>query len=146
VLKEEVIAMTNLDELKQQLRPGQVYRRAELSRWSNAIDRHLQQLVSAGVLVKLSGGLYHYPKKTVFGAAPAEDQALVRAFLKDNRFILTSPNAYNALGVGTTQLSTKQSFIITSVTVSISSASAYLIFESNMIYPARLIKNFCWLI
>lgn len=26
------------------------------------------------------------------------------AFLKDDRFLLTSPNAYNALGLGTTQL------------------------------------------
>ena len=26
------------------------------------------------------------------------------AFLKDNRFLITSPNAYNSLGVGTTQL------------------------------------------
>jgi hypothetical protein len=29
---------------------------------------------------------------------------LVRSFLKDDRFLLTSPNAYNSLGVGTTQL------------------------------------------
>jgi hypothetical protein len=53
---------------------------------------------------KLSGGLYYYPKKTVFGETPAEDKKLVESFLKDRRFLLTSPNAYNALGVGTTQL------------------------------------------
>ncbi|MFC0512999.1 hypothetical protein ACFFGT_02270 [Mucilaginibacter angelicae] len=29
---------------------------------------------------------------------------MVRSFLKDDRFLLTSPNLYNALGVGTTQL------------------------------------------
>jgi hypothetical protein len=28
----------------------------------------------------------------------------VAGFLKDHRFLLASPNAYNALGVGTTQL------------------------------------------
>lgn len=57
-----------------------------------------------GILTKLSGGLYYSPKKTTFGAAPAEDLALVRAFLKDDRFLLTSPNLYNLLGLGTTQL------------------------------------------
>lgn len=104
MLNDEVIAMTKLDELKQHLRPGQVYRRAQLAEWSNAVDRHVKQLVEEGTLVKLSGGLYHYPKKTAFGAAPADEEALVRAFLKDDRFVLTSPNDYNALGVGTTQL------------------------------------------
>jgi len=34
--------------------------------------------------------------------------ALVGGFLKDDRFLLTSMNAYNALGVGTTQLYSKK--------------------------------------
>jgi hypothetical protein len=60
-------------------------------------------LVSDGTLTKLAGGLYLYPKETVFGKAPAEDVKLVGVFLKDDRFLLASPNAYNSLGVGTTQ-------------------------------------------
>lgn len=96
--------MSKLNELKRHLRPGQVYRRADLEKWSTSIDRHLKKLQEDGILVKLSRGLYHYPKKTAFGYAPAEDKALVRAFLKDDRFLLTSLNAYNTLGVGTTQL------------------------------------------
>jgi hypothetical protein len=48
--------------------------------------------------------MYLAPKKTVFGAAPAEDEKLVSAFLKGGRFLMASPNAYNGLGVGTTQL------------------------------------------
>jgi hypothetical protein len=96
--------MTKLDALKGHLRPGQVYRRADLARWSNAVDRHLKQLVKDGTLTKLSGGLYAYAKETDFGKAPPDDRALVRAFLKDDRFLLASPNAYNRLGVGTTQL------------------------------------------
>lgn len=96
--------MTKVNELKKHLRRGGVYRRADLARWSNAVDRHLKKLVDTGTLTKLSGGLYYYPKQTAFGAAPADDSALVRAFLKDDRFLLTSPNVYNALGVGTTQL------------------------------------------
>ncbi len=96
--------MSKLNEVKKHLRPGRVYRRAELSDWSNAVDRHLRQLQEDGTLTKLSGGLYYCPKKTAFGEAPAEDEKLVEAFLKDNRFLLTSANAYNTLSVGTTQL------------------------------------------
>jgi hypothetical protein len=99
-----VLIMTKLDELKRHLKPGNVYRREEVARWSNAVDRHLKQLVESGVLTKLRGGLYAYPKKTAFGPAPANDDTLVEAFLKDKRFLLASPNAYNSLGVGTTQL------------------------------------------
>jgi hypothetical protein len=40
----------------------------------------------------------------VFGPAPASDQDVVKAFLKGDKFLLASPNAYNSLGVGTTQL------------------------------------------
>src|SRR5260370_14066709 len=96
--------MTRLEELKRRLKPGRVYRRAALADWSNAVDRHLKQLVSDGTLTKLAGGLYLYPKQTVFGKAPPEDAALVSTFLQDHRFLLASPNAYNSLGVGTTQL------------------------------------------
>lgn len=96
--------MSKLEELKKQLRPGQVYRREDLAKWSNAVDRHLKQLLASGTLTKLSGGVYYCPKKTVYGDAPAEDEKLVETFLKDHRFLVASPNAYNALGVGTTQL------------------------------------------
>jgi hypothetical protein len=96
--------MTTLQEFKRHLRPGRVYRREDLAQWSNAVDRHLKQLVSDGTLTKLAPGLYLHPKETVFGKAPAEDDKLVGAFLKDRRFLLASPNAYNMLGVGTTQL------------------------------------------
>jgi hypothetical protein len=99
-----IIGMTRLQALKKHLRPGRVYRREDLARWSNAVDRHLKQLQDDGTLTKLAGGLYAYPKDTVFGKAPAEDDKLVGTFLKDHRFLLASPNAYNSLGVGTTQL------------------------------------------
>lgn len=96
--------MSKLNEFKKNLRPGQVYRRADLEPFSNAVDRHLAQLQTEGILTKLSRGIYHCPKKTAFGEAPADDKRLVEAFLKDSRFLISSPNAYNALGVGTTQL------------------------------------------
>ena len=96
--------MTALNELKRHLRPGQVYRRKDLARWSTSVDRHLRQLVDTGRLEKVSGGLYLAPRKTRFGNAPAHDEKLVESFLGDDRFLLVSPNAYNGLGVGTTQL------------------------------------------
>jgi hypothetical protein len=96
--------MKQVDALKRKLKPGEVYRRAELEQWSTAIDRHLQELVKAGTLEKLANGLYYVPKQSTFGKAPAEDHELVSAFLKDSRFVIVSPNDYNSLGVGTTQL------------------------------------------
>lgn len=100
--------MSKLIELKKHLKRGKVYRRADLEQWSNAVDRHLSTLLKDGTLEKLSAGVYYYPKETVFGKAPANEQELIRAFLKDDRFLLTSPNNYNALGVGTTQLYNKK--------------------------------------
>jgi Family of unknown function (DUF6088) len=96
--------MTKLEELKKHLRRGRVYRREDLARWSNAVDRHLKQLTADGTLTKLAGGLYLFPKDTVFGKAPAQDEKLVAAFLRDHRFLLASPSAYNSLGIGTSQL------------------------------------------
>lgn len=96
--------MSKVSELKQHLQQGHVYRRTQLAQWSNAVDRHIKQLLAEGVLTKLKGGLYYYPKKTAFGDAPADDETLVSAFLKDDRFLITSPNDYNALGLGTSQL------------------------------------------
>src|SRR5580693_4522372 len=96
--------MTKLEQLKRHLKPGHAYRRADLARWATSVDRHLKRLVESGVLKKLSGGLYAYPKATGFGPAPAADTDVVGAFLKGDRFLLASPNAYNSLGVGTTQL------------------------------------------
>ena len=96
--------MSTLEQLKTHLQEGGVYRRSDLELWSNSVDRHLHQLQEEGVLVKLSGGMYYRPKMTAFGVAPADDETLVRAFLKDHRFLITSPNLYNSLGLGMTQL------------------------------------------
>lgn len=100
--------MSRLEELKSHLKQGQVYRREELSEWSNAVDRHLDKLVEEGVLEKLSQGLYYVPKTSAFGKVPPDENVLVRGFLKDDRFLLVSPNSYNSLGVGTTQLYNKK--------------------------------------
>lgn len=96
--------MSTLKHLKKQLKPGEVYRRTDLANWSKSVDRHLEELVYAGILQKLSQGLYYFPKESAFGKTPPDENVLVESFLKDHRFLLTSPNAYNSLGVGTTQL------------------------------------------
>lgn len=93
-----------LSEFKRHLQRGKVYRREELNRYTNSVDRHVAELQKDGTLVKVAPGLYYYPKVSPFGKVPAEDKELVRAFLKNDKFLLTSPNAYNSLGIGTTQL------------------------------------------
>jgi hypothetical protein len=96
--------MPQIDQLKKKLTPGKVYRREDLERYSSSVDRDLANLVNEGALRKAARGVYYVPRKTAFGQAPPEDRELVRVFLKDSRFLLTSPNVYNTLGVGTTQL------------------------------------------
>jgi hypothetical protein len=90
--------------LVSRLRAGRVYRREELSEWSRSVDRDLQQLVGGGFLQKLAQGLYYAPRQSTFGALPPDDDEVVGAFLRDSDFLIFSPNAYNSLGVGTTQL------------------------------------------
>ena len=96
--------MSSLDNFKKKLRAGKVYRRDELSKFSTAIDRHLAESVADGSLQKLAQGLYYAPKKTAFGIAPPDEEQLIRAFLKGDDYLITSPNYYNALGLGSTQL------------------------------------------
>lgn len=93
-----------LEQVRHVLEPGRVYRRADLAAASNAVDRHLHALVQAGDLRKLAQGLYYAPRKSVFGELPPDDAELVRAFLRDDDFLLFSPSAYNSVGLGTTQL------------------------------------------
>lgn len=96
-----------LGRLRLHLKKGHVYRRENLLGESNAVDRHLKQLLDTGDLEKLAPGLYYAPKSSAFGRVPPRDDELIKAFLKDEHFLLISPNSYNSLGVGTTQLYNK---------------------------------------
>ena len=82
------------------LRPGHVYRREDLAFLSNAIDRHLHELVAIGKLQKLAQGLYHAPKQSSFGPLPPADDQVVKGFLRDKEFLVFSPSSYNAVGLG----------------------------------------------
>jgi len=96
--------MPKVKSLKLQLKPGCIYRRADLKELSGDVDRELAQLVHAQVLVKLWRGVYECPKRSRFGLLPPSPWKLVQAFLRGDDFLLASPNDFNALGVGTTQL------------------------------------------
>lgn len=96
-----------LDQVARMLHAGKVYRREDLAQVSNAVDRHLRELVSDGTLKRLAQGLYYVPKKSVFGVLPPDDQELVAAFLRDKDFLVFSPSNYNALGLGMSQLYNK---------------------------------------
>jgi hypothetical protein len=100
--------MSKLIEFKKHIKAGKTYRRAEMEKWSTSVDRHLKLLVDEGSLVKLSAGLYHSPKQSTFGTLPADDNDLIKTFLKDDDFLFYSLNDYNKLGVGTTQLYNKR--------------------------------------
>lgn len=56
--------MAKFDEFAMKLRPGQVYRRADLAPWSTAVDRHLKLAVQGGALSKLAGGLYRRMRRS----------------------------------------------------------------------------------
>ena len=100
----QLVQNSAVSRLAKALRPGRVYRREDLKPLTTAVDRHLQEMVSAGRLTKLAHGLYHAPRQSAYGPVPPTDEALVAAFLKDDEFLLFSPSAYNAAGLGTTQL------------------------------------------
>jgi hypothetical protein len=103
-LYSQLVQNSAVSRLAKALRPGCVYRREDLKPLTTAVDRHLQEMVSAGRLTKLAHGLYHAPRQSAYGPVPPTDEALVAAFLKDDEFLLFSPSAYNAAGLGTTQL------------------------------------------
>src|SRR3989338_3561473 len=86
------------------IKQGRVCRRADLNSYSSAIDRDLKQLCQRKDLLKLAPGLYYRPKQSAFGPQAAENRDLVRSFLKDSRFLMTSPNYFNNLGLGLSQL------------------------------------------
>ncbi|MES2832061.1 MAG: hypothetical protein V4695_08725 [Pseudomonadota bacterium] len=93
-----------VERLANELKAGRVYRREDLAPLSTAVDRHLRELVASGKLKKLAPGLYHVPAQSSFGPLPPADEELVSGFLRDTDFLVFSPSAYNAVGLGTTQL------------------------------------------
>jgi hypothetical protein len=87
-----------------ELREGRVYRTSDLARWSANPARLAQRLVREGTLRRISRGLYYAPIASKFGPAPVSDDVLLRAFLRADRFIISGPPRWNALGLGSTAM------------------------------------------
>lgn len=94
----------SFEQLANHLQPGHVYRRDHLASYSKAIDRDLMRLVQEGLLEKIAAGLYYSQQASRFGHLPPNDFSLIKAFLRDNDFLVLSWNEYNTLGLGLTQL------------------------------------------
>ena len=133
-----------MTEGKKHLRPGKVYRREDLAKWSASVDRHLKTLVDGGHLKKLRYGMYYCPRKLAFGEAPANEHELVRAFLKTDRFVVTSPNLYNQLGLGTTQLYNKRVVYNQKRHGTFDLDGRVYQFERRMNVPRKLSKEFLY--
>ena len=82
------------------LEPGHVYRTRDLSQWTSNPARLARRLVDRGQFKPLAQGLFVYPRQSRFGAVPPADREVMRAFL-DGPFVLTGPERWNALGLGT---------------------------------------------
>ena len=87
-----------------QLEPGRAYRTRDLRKWSANPTRLARRLVDEGRLREAAHGLYYAPIPTRFGLAPASDEELLRVFLGGDRFLITGPPYWNALGLGSTAM------------------------------------------
>lgn len=87
-----------------ELEPGRAYRTRDLRRWSANPTRLVRRLVDEGKLCEAAHGLYYAPIPSKFGPAPAADEELLRAFLRDEPFVVTGPPRWNALGLGSTAM------------------------------------------
>ena len=83
------------------LQPGRVYRTRDFARWSSNAPRLARRLTREGRLQPLAHGLFVYPQQGRFGPVPPTDEAVMRAFLDGAPFVLTGPDRWNALGLGT---------------------------------------------
>ena len=131
-----------LDQLKRHLRPGRVYRREDLQSFSHSVDRHLKDLTDQGKLKKLRTGLYYCPRTFEFGEAPANEHELVKAFLRTDRFLVTSPNLYNQLGLGTTQLYNRRVVYNQKRHGTFSLGDRMVTFERRPNFPKQLSQEF----
>ena len=87
-----------------ELEPGRAYRTRDLRPWSANPTRLARRLVDEGKLCEAAHGLYYAPTPSRFGPAPASDDELLRAFLGGERFLVTGPLYWNALGLGATAM------------------------------------------
>jgi len=134
--------MSKVSELKTHLKRGAVYRRADLEQWSKSVDRHIAELIAEGTLEKVGPSLYHYPRKNIFGKEPPENNTLIKKYLKDNKFLITSFNQYNGLGVGTTQLYNSMIVYNHNKSGQVKLDNKVFKFKKKSAFPAEVSKEF----
>lgn len=134
--------MAKSEELKRHLKKGKIYKRDELQKWSKSIDRHLAELTVEGILKKVGPGLYHFPRKNAFGFEPPADEQLIKKFLDDTTFLITSFNYFNALGLGTTQLYNRQIVYNHLRSGDIRLGNKWFTFKKKSAFPTKSSKEF----
>lgn len=134
--------MSKAQSLKQHLKRGGVYRRSDLEQWSKAIDRELAELIKDGTLQKVATGIYHYPRKNAFGQEPPEETKLIKKFLKSDKFLITSYNQFNGLGLGTTQLYNEKIVYNHSRSGEYRLGNNKFIFRKKNLFPDQTSKEF----
>jgi hypothetical protein len=87
-----------------ELEAGRAYRTRDLARWGKNPARLAQRLVREGKLREAAQGLYYTPIASKFGPAPVPDSVLLRAFLEGEPFLISGPQRWNALGLGSTAM------------------------------------------
>jgi len=87
-----------------ELQWNHVYRTKYFARWGKNPARLVQRLVKEARLHELAHGLYCVLGKSRFGAVPPSDDALLRAFLESEDYVVTGPPAWNTLGLGATAM------------------------------------------
>ena len=131
-----------VETLFRKMKIGEVYRRSDLEKYSAAVDRHLEVLVKANKVMRVSAGLYVRPQTSAFGAVPPDDKALVSSFLKDDRFLVTSYNNYTQLGLGLTQLYNNQIVYNYKRFGEFELAGRHFFFKRVPKFPSHLSKEF----
>lgn len=86
------------------LQTSRVYRTEDFARWGKNPSRLARRLVREGKLKRLAQGLFFRPRRGRFGEVPPTEEDLLRAFLKGEPFLLTGPERWNRLGLGSTGL------------------------------------------
>ena len=115
--------ITDMPTKGSMLKRGRVYRTRDLSRWTANPARLARRLVGEGKLRPLARGLFVHAKEGRFGEVPPTDEAIMRAFL-GGPFILTGPEQWNALGLGTSAALLPSSSTTRSVPASSDSGAA----------------------
>lgn len=87
-----------------EFKPGRVYRTRDLAVWGKNPSRLVRRLEREGTLHRLAAGLFVYPRQSRFGPVPPADEELLRGFLDGGSFVITGPERWNALALGTTAM------------------------------------------